>query len=90
MRDGSIRLSDNPGDFAVGSGAESGRRAAGAPVPNAPAGGLIARIGNSCAGHALVTAVRFAPRARAGFIWASTTTTSPDNQGVFNVTIDVR
>jgi Ca2+-binding EF-hand superfamily protein len=44
--EGRIRLSDSPTDLATSTGSTTGRRAANAPLPNAPAGGLIARIGN--------------------------------------------
>jgi Ca2+-binding EF-hand superfamily protein len=45
--DGNIRMSDNTNDGANPSGSWSGRRAAAAPLPDRPAGALIARIGNS-------------------------------------------
>ena len=43
--EGSIRMSDNANDSASPSGSSSGRRAAAAPLPDRPAGALIARIG---------------------------------------------
>ena len=87
--DGNIRLSDNPGDFAVASGSESGRRAAASPVPNAPAGALIARIGNSAA---VMVGDRRAVRApRAGRLYLGVNDDHlADNQGTFNVTVNVR
>jgi hypothetical protein len=87
--DGNIRLSDNPGDFAVASGSESGRRAAAAPVPNAPAGALIARIGN---GAAVMVGDRRSVRApRAGRVYLGVNDDHlPDNDGTYRVTIDVR
>src|SRR5688572_11003783 len=42
--DGEIRLSDGRGDLARPSGSTTGRRATDSPVPNAPAGGLLARV----------------------------------------------
>lgn len=45
--DGSIQLSSNSNDTASPSGSASGRRAPDSPVNTHPAGGLIARIGNS-------------------------------------------
>jgi hypothetical protein len=42
---GEVQLSDNPGDRARSAG--STRTAAGAPIPNAAAGALIGRVGNS-------------------------------------------
>ena len=44
---GTIRLSTNPDDVAVPRGAKSGRQAQNMPVPDAVAGALIARVGNS-------------------------------------------
>ena len=87
--DGSIRLSDNPGDFAAGSGSESGRRAAGAPVPNAPAGALIARVGNSAA--VMVGDRRTVRAPRAGRLYLGVNDDHlADNQGTFDVTVNVR
>ena len=45
--DGSIGMSDDPGDTATPAGSVRGRFAKNAPVPRALAGGLLARIGNS-------------------------------------------
>jgi hypothetical protein len=42
---GTVQLSNNPGDTAGPGG--SGRRAQSAPIPTAPAGALIARIGDA-------------------------------------------
>jgi hypothetical protein len=44
---GTIRMSTNPDDTATPRGARSGRQAANMPVPDAVAGSLIARVGNS-------------------------------------------
>ncbi len=44
---GEIQLSDNPNDIANANGAKDGRLAANAPIPQAAAGALIARVGNS-------------------------------------------
>lgn len=44
---GQINLSDDAGDVAISAGSLNGRRAAGSPLPNALAGALIGRIGNS-------------------------------------------
>ena len=44
---GQIRLSTNADDVATAAGAKSGRLAPNAPVPDAPAGALIVRVGNS-------------------------------------------
>jgi Ca2+-binding EF-hand superfamily protein len=45
--EGTIQMSSNAADTATPSGSSSGRRAPNAPVNDHPAGGLIARIGNS-------------------------------------------
>lgn len=47
--DGNIQLSSNPNDTASPTGSSSGRRAPDSPVNTHPAGGLIARIGDSAA-----------------------------------------
>jgi hypothetical protein len=44
---GRVQLSDNPEDVAISAGSLQQRRAAGAPIPSALAGALIARVGNS-------------------------------------------
>lgn len=44
---GSVQLSTDAADISSPGGAGSGRRAPAAPMPDRPAGGLIARIGNS-------------------------------------------
>lgn len=86
---GQVRLSDNPGDFAEASGSETGRRAAGAPVRNAPAGGLIARIGN---GAPVYVGDRRAVRAPAnGRLYLGVNDDHlADNVGDYHVTITVR
>jgi hypothetical protein len=43
---GEVRLSTDEGDVAVSAGSKRGRRAAGAPLPDALAGALIGRVGN--------------------------------------------
>jgi hypothetical protein len=43
---GEVRLSSDTGDVAGVSGARSGRKANGAPLPDLPAGALIGRVGN--------------------------------------------
>jgi len=44
---GTVQLSPDAADTSSPGGAGSGRRAPSAPMPDRPAGGLIARIGNS-------------------------------------------
>jgi Ca2+-binding EF-hand superfamily protein len=87
--EGNARLSDNPGDFATASGSEQGRRAAGAPVPNAPAGGLIARVGNSAAVY--VGDRRNVRAPRAGRLYLAVNDDHlADNEGTYRVTVSVR
>jgi len=43
---GTVTLSDNASDMAQPAGSTTGRRASSAPLPNEPAGALIARVGN--------------------------------------------
>ena len=88
--EGQVTLSDNRNDVAVASGAQSGRRAVNAPVSNAPAGGLIARIGN---GNPVFVGNRRLPiRASAsGRLYLGVNDDYlADNQGEYRVTIDVR
>jgi hypothetical protein len=44
---GEVRLSNDSADVANANGSRAGRKSAGAPVPDAAAGALIARVGNS-------------------------------------------
>jgi hypothetical protein len=44
---GEVQLSGDASDIAGSAGSKTGRRATGAPLPNAPAGALIGRIGNN-------------------------------------------
>jgi hypothetical protein len=44
---GEVRLSTDASDVANANGSRAGRKSAGAPVPDAAAGALIARVGNS-------------------------------------------
>jgi hypothetical protein len=89
--EGTITLSgnNNSGDTASPAGSHSGRRAANAPVPSAPAGALIARIDN---GAPFVLAdrqgsVRISQTGRL-FIGVNDDHLT-DNNGEFRVTISV-
>lgn len=44
---GEVRLSNDSADVANANGSRAGRKVAGAPVPDAAAGALVARVGNS-------------------------------------------
>jgi hypothetical protein len=87
--DGEVRLSDNAGDFASPGGSQTGRRAADSPVRNAPAGGLIARVGN---GNPVYVGGRTAVRVpSSGRLYLSVNDDYlADNQGEYRVTINVR
>ena len=88
--EGQITLSDNRNDIAVAGGTQSARRATNAPVANAPAGALIARIGN---GNPVYVGSRRAPiRASAsGRLYLGVNDDYlADNQGEYRVTVDVR
>jgi Ca2+-binding EF-hand superfamily protein len=87
--EGQIRLSDNGQDFATAAGSTSGRRAVNSPVPSAPAGGLIARIGNRAP---VYVGDRRALRAPVnGRLYLSVNDDHlADNQGDYRVTVDVR
>ena len=87
--EGRIRMSDNPNDFATASGSTTGRRAAESPIPSAPAGGLIARIGN---GAPVYVGDRRAVRApQSGRLYLGVNDDHlADNQGEYRVSITVR
>jgi hypothetical protein len=87
--EGNIRLSDNPGDFASASGSDQGRRAAGAPVANAPAGGLIARIGNSAPVYVGDRRQVRAPRAGRLYLGVNDDHLA-DNEGTYRVSVSIR
>ena len=87
---GTVQLSEDANDIADPQGARSGRRAPNAPLPNAPAGALIARIGFTQpiligAGNADIRAPR------AGRLYLGVNDDHmPDNNGEFRVTVTVR
>jgi hypothetical protein len=86
---GEIRLSGERTDVAGPQGSSSGRRIAGAPVPQAAAGALIARIGES---EAFDVGTRTTPvRApRDGRLFLGVNDSRPaDNRGAFRVEVTV-
>ena len=87
--DGTIQLSDNPADVSDPMGARSGRRAPNAPIGSAPAGALIARIGDSA--PILVGTNGSIARAPAtGRLFLGINDDHfPDNSGEFRATVDV-
>ena len=87
--EGTVRLSANTDDTASPAGSRSGRRAAGAPLSDAPAGSLIARIGDS--GPILVGAHRTIARAPVSgeLSLAVNDDHLPDNSGEYRVTITI-
>jgi Ca2+-binding EF-hand superfamily protein len=86
--DGTIQLSDNPRDIAGPVGSPS-RRAANAPLAQAPAGALILRIGTSA--PMLVGAAESVNRAPvSGRLYLGVNDDHlPDNRGEYRVTIDI-
>jgi Ca2+-binding EF-hand superfamily protein len=87
--DGSIRMSDNPGDFAQASGSETGRRAAESLMPSAPAGGLIARIGNRAPVYVGDRQALRVPASGRLYLGVNDDHLA-DNSGQYRVTVDVR
>ena len=88
--EGRIRLSDNGNDFATANaGSVSGRRAADAPVPGAPAGGLIARVGNSAPVYVGDRRALRVPVSGRVFLSVNDDYLS-DNQGDYRVSITIR
>jgi hypothetical protein len=86
--DGTVRLSEGGDDTASPSGSQSGRRAQNAPVPAAPAGGLIARIGNSAPVYVGDRRVVRAPASGRLYLGVNDDHL-PDNSGEFRVTVNV-
>lgn len=87
--DGTIQLSDNPSDIADPGGARNNRRAPNAPIASAPAGALIARIGDSS--PILIGSngtIASAPATGRLFLGVNDDH-FPDNGGEFRVTVDV-
>ena len=86
---GRIRMSDNGNDVADAGGSLNGRRANNSPVPSAPAGGLLARIGNR---DAVYVGERRALRAPAnGRLFLSVNDDFlGDNEGSYQVTVTFR
>lgn len=87
--EGRIRMSDNPNDFADTGGSVTGRRAASSPLPAAPAGGLIARVGNRPPVYVGERRALRAPTSGRLFLGVNDDHLD-DNQGSYRVTITVR
>jgi Ca2+-binding EF-hand superfamily protein len=86
---GSMILSDNPADVAEPDGSRSGRLAPSAPIPNVPAGALIARIGNSPA--MLVGARQVITANRSGRLYLAVNDDHfSDNRGQYRVDVSIR
>lgn len=85
---GTVQLSADASDTSSPGGAGSGRRAPSAPMPDRPAGGLIARIGN---GPPLFVGADSSLRANAsGRLYLAVNDDHlADNRGEFRVKIDV-
>jgi hypothetical protein len=87
--EGTAQLSDDSNDVATPLGARSGRRAPGAPLPQAPAGVLIGRIDNSAP---FVVSDRMTMRMPvSGRLYLGVNDDHlPDNRGEFRATITVQ
>jgi Ca2+-binding EF-hand superfamily protein len=86
---GSIQMSADSQDVADPQGARSGRKAANAPLPNQPAGMLLARIGNTRpipVGAAREIRASFGGRLYLGI----NDDHMPDNNGAFQATVTVK
>jgi hypothetical protein len=84
---GTVQLSGDAADTSTPGGAGSGRRAPSAPLPDRPAGGLIARIGNSP--PIFIGADRtFRANASGQLFLGVNDDYVADNRGEFRVTID--
>jgi Ca2+-binding EF-hand superfamily protein len=87
--DGEVQLSSNANDVAGAGGHISGRRAANAPLGSAPAGALLARIGNQ--GIVVVGDRRSLRAPSAGRLYLGVNDDHyDDNSGSFRVMVDVR
>jgi hypothetical protein len=87
--EGQIRLSNNGNDVAAAGGSATGRRAANSPVPSAPAGGLIARIGNRAPVFVGARQTLRVPTSGRLYLGVNDDYLD-DNEGQYRVTIDVR
>lgn len=86
--DGTMQLSDNPGDIASPTGTQSGRRAPNAPLSGQPAGRLIARIGNSAPMPIGAQRTRRAPVSGPLYLGVNDDYFQ-DNRGQYRVTVTV-
>ena len=87
--DGTIQMSTNPNDIAVPGGAPSGRRAKNAPIPEAVAGALIAKVGDSL--PILVGDRRSFTAPITGRLYLGVNDDHlPDNTGEYRVALSVR
>ena len=84
--DGRIRLARDSQDFVTAAGANE--RVANAAIPNAPIGGLIARIGNSAPFFVGQSRTFRAPRSGRLYL-AVNDSFFDDNTGQFNVRVDI-
>jgi hypothetical protein len=87
---GTVQLSEDGNDLADPQGSRTGRRATNAPLPNAPAGALIARIGSGL--PVMIGSGTGEVRApRAGRLYLSVNDDHMlDNSGEFRVVVTVR
>jgi hypothetical protein len=85
---GQVQLSDDVNDIANGNGAQSGRKAAGSPVPAAAAGALVGRIGTNGAAFPIGHAQQSVVMPAAGVLYLGVNDDQvADNRGNFQVVI---
>jgi hypothetical protein len=88
--EGTVTLSGGADDIANPGGAQSGRRAVNAPLPDMPAGGLIGRIGDSAPFY-IGSRETLDRVSSSGRLYLGVNDDHlPDNRGQFRVTLSVR
>jgi Ca2+-binding EF-hand superfamily protein len=88
--DGTVWMSSNPNDTAAPTGSASGRRAPNSPVSSHPAGGLIARIGNSAPVYVGDRTTRLRAPSGGRLFLSVNDDHLADNSGEFRVNITVQ
>ena len=85
---GQVQLSDDVNDIANGNGARTGRKAAGAPVPAAAAGALVAKVGPNGAAFPIGADQQTVTMPAAGVLYLGVNDDGfADNRGNFQVVI---
>ncbi len=85
---GEVQLSDDPNDIATGDGAKSGRKAVSAPLQQAAAGALIAKVGTNGAPFPLGNGQQSVVMPAAGVLYLGVNDDGfADNKGNFQVVV---